>query len=442
MTNTNNLEEMNHSQGSLGIKKLEHSAIPSWSGYIYQGLCAVYYLLHLVKDDIMNNKEDYADCRLFLDAYEDFSVHLDGKILSLHQCKLYSQTSPALAKAVGALEEKKKHFKEKGLCTDDTILYFHTNTNINLGDNVRHFEDYKGQKKLDAEGVLVSISDLISTIHNDNVFTVNPRIVLERLISLVDIQVVKIHGKSIKSSPKLTAYEAASMPESSLSYKEIKDCLTQDEFSYLGSSWFWRQVRVAFIVAIEKEIERLKDLEELEEGIMENASLDPSKISRAIEEIVSLEEEELEPFFRRIVAPLTVTCEESSYSDLTASATANNLTALISRVNSLLGSKLSWKKREQFLTPIVWNPPNYGADIDLIYLLRGLHKNAPNLDCLREFDWLVTRDKIPVIKNLDEEMSKRLFKDYDPDNSKKNNIFKNKKIGLLPCDTFNSGKYD
>lgn len=60
-----------------------HTAITTWSGFIYQGKVAIYHVLHLLKDS-----EDCNDFSLQLDSLEDFSI-LDstGKIISLHQVK-------------------------------------------------------------------------------------------------------------------------------------------------------------------------------------------------------------------------------------------------------------------------------------------------------------------------------------------------------------------
>lgn len=60
-----------------------HSAITTWSGFIYQGKVAIYHVLHL-----LNELDDYDGLVLQLDSLEDFSI-LNGadKIISLHQVK-------------------------------------------------------------------------------------------------------------------------------------------------------------------------------------------------------------------------------------------------------------------------------------------------------------------------------------------------------------------
>ena len=62
---------------------LPHTAITTWSGFIYQGKIALFYALKLLCDDL-NTCSNY---RLQLDSLEDFAF-LDGSsIVSMHQVK-------------------------------------------------------------------------------------------------------------------------------------------------------------------------------------------------------------------------------------------------------------------------------------------------------------------------------------------------------------------
>lgn len=72
------------------LSTIENTAIASWSGFVYQGLCALHHTLVLLKSDWDLAIGKY----LSLEAYEDFAI-LDSasKIESLHQCKCYSSPS-------------------------------------------------------------------------------------------------------------------------------------------------------------------------------------------------------------------------------------------------------------------------------------------------------------------------------------------------------------
>lgn len=63
---------------------LDNSALGSWAGYVYQGLCGIYHCIRLIGED----RDKYVGYKLFLDSYEDFAIMNDAdKLVSLHQCK-------------------------------------------------------------------------------------------------------------------------------------------------------------------------------------------------------------------------------------------------------------------------------------------------------------------------------------------------------------------
>ncbi|KRF06040.1 hypothetical protein ASG89_20060 [Paenibacillus sp. Soil766] len=63
-----------------------HSAVPSWSGYDYQGKVAIYTVLSLI-----NSKEvhEISDFVLEIEHLEDFSIKCNGEYHSIHQVKAY-----------------------------------------------------------------------------------------------------------------------------------------------------------------------------------------------------------------------------------------------------------------------------------------------------------------------------------------------------------------
>lgn len=108
----------------------EHTAITTWSGFVYQGKIATYHCLQLLQKNI---KQD--GISLQLDYFEDFSVvNKDGKAISLHQVKaLKSKSYGTYADAFDQLREKqKKH------CS--AIAYFHLAQKINNKTN-KEIED-------------------------------------------------------------------------------------------------------------------------------------------------------------------------------------------------------------------------------------------------------------------------------------------------------------
>ncbi|WP_349618465.1 ABC-three component system protein [Azotobacter salinestris] len=60
--------------------KYPHSAISTWSGFVYQGKVALYHCLKLI------NEGDSA-FELQLDSTDDFAIYKDGRLISAHQVK-------------------------------------------------------------------------------------------------------------------------------------------------------------------------------------------------------------------------------------------------------------------------------------------------------------------------------------------------------------------
>lgn len=60
--------------------KYPHSAISTWSGFVYQGKVALYHCLKLIH-------EGDSGFELQLDSTDDFAIYKDGKLVSAHQVK-------------------------------------------------------------------------------------------------------------------------------------------------------------------------------------------------------------------------------------------------------------------------------------------------------------------------------------------------------------------
>ncbi len=63
-------------------EKSPHTAITSWSGFVYQGKVALYHSLKLILEDI----QGCSNYKLQLDSLEDFAIlDEDDNPISLHQ---------------------------------------------------------------------------------------------------------------------------------------------------------------------------------------------------------------------------------------------------------------------------------------------------------------------------------------------------------------------
>ena len=91
------------------MAKKEHSAIPSWSGYVYQGKVAIYHVLRMIKDSLTIDKDVIFDnYELEIEWQEDFAIKVNGSYDSIHQVKAYEESSSPTVynKALSDLYEK------------------------------------------------------------------------------------------------------------------------------------------------------------------------------------------------------------------------------------------------------------------------------------------------------------------------------------------------
>lgn len=70
----------------------KHDAMPSWSGYVYQGEIAIYTCLCII-----NNCNfvitDWSTYELEIESLEDFSIKINGEYHSIHQVKAYGSNN-------------------------------------------------------------------------------------------------------------------------------------------------------------------------------------------------------------------------------------------------------------------------------------------------------------------------------------------------------------
>lgn len=104
---------------TTGSRNSGHTAITSWSGYLYQGKIAIFHALKLLIE-----KTDISDYSLRLDCEEDFDILKNGVEESLHQVKgKGSDLFSAYSSAFGDIKLKSSQYPQ---CS----LYFHTALSI------------------------------------------------------------------------------------------------------------------------------------------------------------------------------------------------------------------------------------------------------------------------------------------------------------------------
>ncbi|MFL1455022.1 ABC-three component system protein [Marinobacter sp. GN3S48] len=108
-----------------------HTAISTWSGFVYQGKVALYHCLRLLE----KSYDDSKCYRLQLESADDFAVYLADKCISIHQVKAYKDGS--FSKYRGAVKKQ----VTDSLKYPGASVYFHVSTCINdlpEGFNVKY----------------------------------------------------------------------------------------------------------------------------------------------------------------------------------------------------------------------------------------------------------------------------------------------------------------
>lgn len=179
------------------MKDALHTAIGSWSGYIYQGICAAYHVLRLYYD----KGDAVKGYSLSLDSYEDFSIFdANGKIVSLHQCKCFADQSHDFSDEFDKMLKKRDEYVKAGMCNDDVKLFFHTNISRNIDvkyEKIKKYVCHDTTDKVDPKEIYEKIGTLVDSINGAKAVPVNAELLKARLSKWIDEHVFAVHQKYI-----------------------------------------------------------------------------------------------------------------------------------------------------------------------------------------------------------------------------------------------------
>jgi len=144
------------------IIEYPHTAITTWSGFVYQGKVALYHVLNLLNTENFNSAR-----KLQLDSFEDFAI-LDsqGSILSLHQVKAlkaehYGSYTDAFLKLKNRAQEKNCNSAKFHLAKN--IVNF-DNTDFNTNYNPIELYKYGVEKFCIVDEIDEKIEDIIKLL--------------------------------------------------------------------------------------------------------------------------------------------------------------------------------------------------------------------------------------------------------------------------------------
>ena len=410
------------------LNKFTHSAIGSWSGYIYQGMCAVYVVLDrmLREYESDNNADQISGYLLYLDAYDDFSIHDENnQAISLHQCKLYKQTK-RFEEAQNQLIETKRYWMQQKVCTENTVVYFHSNQSPNLIDGISSFKDFEGDVSFDADMLCQKIRRLIAKIFEAKNVERSQERVYNALFSWIDTQVITIHGRYLDQ--KMGLREIAVDKDSAIPFNKIITILFEDDLAEYPPHDFYKLLKYEFLHSIKEEIEENYETEDDWDGGS------PEFVQDFVDCIGKTPIANFEHIVQRFLPVEDIRPSEKSERNVCNSSIAQEFIQLVAKCSFKLSVELDWNEQSKRQTPIAVK------HLNLSQTCKQLYKNRANLDCLREYDILVTKEGNEFIPNIRDKAP--IFGSTNTTNDDDINIFKEKKVGLLSVSKFNAGDYE
>jgi hypothetical protein len=224
-------------------KNAGHTALSSWSGYIYQGKIAICHVLKLFLSD-----KDLSNFSLRLDCIEDFDILKNKKVVSLHQVKgkgsdLFSGYKSAFVDIQG----KSKTYK-------DAKLYFHLAKNLRDKKVTEIEKDYSPVKiylysKDKFHSTLDEVDDHIQSLIKDYFIKINTdeykqqdnylAQVREKLDELVVNKILFIHQENMNE--KGLIYDLAL--KNPIGFNEFKDILVSNNLA----DWINSEEYISFL---------------------------------------------------------------------------------------------------------------------------------------------------------------------------------------------------
>jgi len=398
-----------------------HTAITTWSGFIYQGKVAIYHVLQLLK--ALGGCSDYV---LQLDSLEDFAILKNGVIESMHQVKALKSQNYNTYK--GALEQ----LKEKAISTNCDKAYLHVakeitdknTTDIQTIHSPVKIYPYDAVHWCHVDEIDLKIGEeikklLVSLWPNDTSKHSNDYVSKAKsyLDQIVLRQVLKIHGIVHKNlmSDRQAAYTQT------VSFSEFLSVLTDDlSQKELGEEYYFYVL--------------LNDLHRYyQDYCIENDNQltedEKKKLSSYMLAIEKLDYQSMLQFIRNIIPHREFKFDSlSDYKDSTFNKDEIQEAFLVAlhKLNETVlapGFFFQWKKGEKSFSPTTINKGSSLAANICNKIIRNALKT--DLDIMFERSTLITTDiDVPSITDNAYELIETLKSD--------NRITKWKTVSLIP----------
>ncbi len=280
-----------------------HTAIATWSGYVYQGKVAIYHVVKLILDD----KDKCQSYSLQLDSIEDFAIldkTGDGiNVMSMHQVKaLKIKSYNGYKVAIQRLQDKTINYNGHKINFNDNQRFFHVAQELDTkGCDIKkdfiHVSLYKYENDKEYCGVDEidkNIENILEKIWKDNDLKKNPNhliVARQYLDDTITKKISEIHKLVHDDIQKVT--DAAF--KHTIAFSEIINIL--DDKNDLFEKW--KQEDAYYFYLLKRDIQKYhQDFCIEKEGNLSEEQ--QKKLSLYLQEIISLEKEDMISFIRNI----------------------------------------------------------------------------------------------------------------------------------------------
>lgn len=396
-------------------KDLLHTAIASWAGFTYQGLCGVYHALTLIKED----RESYKDYSISLDVYEDFAVlNAAGLVVSLHQCKDVKSTTN-FSDEQKKMKNKFEQYQSKGWLAEECRIFFHSATQIRCEEGIEAYSYHNRATYCSPNDILRLIEELIEDIVPDNN---DISTIVAILVAMVDAKVLYVHDM-MHHTDELQKHVA--QREAKICFRDIIDILFHTIHFSLPETDYFPFIRSKY------SLEWLQLMSEAEE---EELKVDKPKMENYITFLRNMGSVEGIELLKRILPHEKIAFSGNSLFRVVSPEKSSALFNVLHDVNQPLDAdNFDWQVNTHRLTPTAVAA---STDIEMKLVCRKIIENCANLDCLREYDALV--GNVPYsIDSISSETKLFSCMKKEGDERLHRSIFSTKDIGIKSIDDVN-----
>lgn len=409
MANRENNDKEAYGTYGTPLTTIKHSAFSNWSGFTYQGLCAIHYALVILNE----NWELAITRKLNLESYEDFAIFDENDlIVSLHQCKEYNAAKDWTTECQKMSDKHDYWASQQKISPDYDKMYFHSNQENSYGCGVEPYA-YKTANKLCASDQIIGLIDQeINEITRERRFPGSASAKRDKLISIVTQKVEELHAEQINT--KRDMFDIA--VRESIPISDIANILENEviTLSPLETVLTCRHYMTGY----------------MKERLANDPYAKGSKVVDFLETFESMDITVLTQFVQRIFPDQILNIDNICVrSKERANVLYNVINEVVEDINRPV---LNWIKDGS----ILFSPSTLGRDIRSEIHCRDIVQNNYPGDVIRDYRWIVGDVTSKIDDIIDTARSITMPSDIDYAD-----ISKPAKVGLLDINSMNNEDY-